>query len=153
MVSLYLRRHSNHPPSLVTTGTLEILLVTISSITSNTMVSILHRTKLSYVPSLISDSGLRSMSVSATFMEMNLRMRYWVMTLTTMFLADSLSYDTRGIRRALDINCLRSASYRTVSGDAEIVSGALTLRILSTSVVTSVLRSHCVVLRTHLSDR
>lgn len=78
-------------PSVVQTGTLLIFLVTISSITSRTVASILHLKTFSYVPIRRLPSGLRNLSVSSTFIAINLRILYWVMTETTMVLADSES--------------------------------------------------------------
>ena len=95
---------------MVTTGTEEMFLVTISSMTSRTVLSILHLTISEYVPSLMTLSGFLSMSVSLTFIEMNFSIRYCVMTLVTMVRWVSESYETSGIRRARDISCLRRAS-------------------------------------------
>ena len=87
-----------------------MLRVTISSITSRTVESILHLTMFSYVPSLMTERGLRSMSVSWMFIAMNLRIRYCVMTLVTIDRCVSLSYETRGMRRARETSCFRRAS-------------------------------------------
>ena len=74
---------SQNSPSVVTTGTELIFFVTIMSTTSSTLLSILQRTISAYVPSLMTSRGFLSISVSLTFMAMNFRMRYCVMTEVT----------------------------------------------------------------------
>lgn len=133
MSGYVLQRQKDGKPSVVTTGTLEMLRFTISWMTSRTAASILHLQIFSYVPSFSTCNGFRSISVSRTLMAMNFRIRYCVITDVTIVLAVSLSYETRGMRRALEISILRRASYRIPSGDVDIVSGALTLRTRSTS--------------------
>lgn len=86
-----------------TIGTLDMLYLTSRCITSMTGVSMEAVCIPEYVPTFSSSAkDFLSFCVSFTFVDMNLRIRYCVMTDTTIGRWVSSSRSTKGIRRARD---------------------------------------------------
>ena len=94
------------------TGTALMLWRTIRCTTSSTELAMVDVARRDVgVPSCSSPSGFFSSTVCCSLLTaMNLRMRYWVMTLTTVSRPVSSSTATSGMRRARDLSMRRQAS-------------------------------------------
>src|SRR3569833_1093853 len=120
--------------SASTTGTHEMLNLTMRSMTSRTEVLIVAVARLVLVPRPISRTDfLRSTVLCSLLTAMNLRMRYWVMTLTTESRRLSESLSARGMRRDRVSSIRRQASYSGRSGWTDMVSRGSTPMALSMS--------------------